>query len=116
MYHIYKHIFVKIAMFRYVKQLLLNSFFKLMYVYGMYIYIYTHTIYLHKLEACIYIYVYNISRIPVSSYTYTYIYTYIYIYIYIYIYDIQFTQENKIYNHQALKKYVCTWEKIKIKK
>ena len=52
----------------------------------------------------------------VYLYHHIHIHIYIHTYLYIYIYDIQFTQENKIYNHQALKKYVCTWEKIKIKK
>ena len=35
---------------------------------------------------------------------------------FLYIYDIQFTQENKIYNHQVHWKYMHLEEKVKIKK
>ena len=35
---------------------------------------------------------------------------------FLYIYDLQFTKENKIYNHQVHLKYMYLREKIKIKK
>ena len=51
--------------------------------------------YIHTWYTYIYIYTHHMYVIYL-------VYLYHHIYIYIFFFDIQFTQENKIYNHQAL--------------
>ena len=59
----------------------------------------------------------NFSRLPtgINQFLNVSIYFDLYYNFFFYIYDIQFTQENKIYNCQVLYKYLCTWGKIKIR-